>query len=589
MAQKIDGADILIITVNSHETKAIDEALKTVGAEVTPCQGKKHREPYDDYGYINKQRIVHVTAMMGSNQSGGSRETVIKAIEDLSPSLILAVGIAWGAREDENQSIGDILLSQQVQMGSPAKLLESHVIYRGARAEMQATSIKQIEAVQRHQFSKLKIHRGVIVSRDDLFDDLTQRNKFRDSLPEMVGGEMEGQGIYEAIRETGAQVSFLILKGICDWGYKKNIDKKEKEENQKLAATNAAMLCAKTIASYELVETGSHQVDSDLGNYESGDRSAQGCATPASAQESPSDISLAGASAFLDNLSVPDIKIEVAFRDRRVTPDSQTIVYWPVRIRKPNVVHAAQTFIAAALQMRGLDVRLCFDDLGSPDGFVDIQSGVTELQDNVRKWAVKASNEETAELLVSKTRRFSEFVGNNTDRRPKDKALEILGDNLVRWLMESDKLGKVLRESKLMTAENSANLDGKPRKLLSPAVVWTVLQLLVKESACCSGIITLGGEDEKPIWRAFSSMPELAIANILLPKVQGDMDSEDLRPGSKLALERAMETQPELKIWFTRYAWHLPQLLANQITASLKEKQSVSPEDASQQIWELLL
>ena len=103
MAQTIHGADILLVTVNQHETDTIKQALKDVGATPNQAQTQKNRQTYDDYGTINGQHIVHVTAMMGSSSSGASRETVKMAIEGLNPKLIIAVGIAWGTKKGSDQ------------------------------------------------------------------------------------------------------------------------------------------------------------------------------------------------------------------------------------------------------------------------------------------------------------------------------------------------------------------------------------------------------------------------------------------------------------------------------------------------------
>lgn len=206
------------------------------------------------------------------------------------------------------------------------------------------------------------------------------------------------------------------------------------------------------------------------------------------------------------------------------------------------------------------------------------------MAEAVRKWASRITTPEIAESLTKNASQFSLFVGDSNSRRPMDGALETLGDNLVKWLMGEDQLRKVLRDSKLMKSDNEAALDRKPRKLLSPAVVWTVLQLVAKDTKRCTSVITLGGEDEKPIWRAFPALPSLSITSILLPKVDGDMDTDYLRPGSRRDIERAMESYPNLKKWLVRYGWHLPELLTGAVTSSLEEKNSANAYNASQKV-----
>ena len=218
-ALTIQATDILLITVNEHETSALKTALAKIAGTPIRAQGKIHREPYDQY-IVNRQRVTHVVGLMGSSQSGGSRETTRKALEDLSPKLLIAVGIAWGAWEDKGQKIGDVLISQQVQIGSSAKLKENEIILRGARPEMRGTPVKQMLAAQRNDLPSLNLYTGIVLSMDNLLDSLEIRNQLRAAIPELVGGEMEGQGIYEALRDhdSNTKPDWLIVKGICDWG-----------------------------------------------------------------------------------------------------------------------------------------------------------------------------------------------------------------------------------------------------------------------------------------------------------------------------------------------------------------------------------
>ena len=121
MATPLTSTDILLITVNENETTALRTVLeKLTGCKASPGQGLVNREPYNDYGLIRHQRVCHVEAAMGSSNSGASRDTAKKAIEDLNPKLLIAVGLAWGAFENR-QNIGDVLCADQVQIGSNTK------------------------------------------------------------------------------------------------------------------------------------------------------------------------------------------------------------------------------------------------------------------------------------------------------------------------------------------------------------------------------------------------------------------------------------------------------------------------------------
>jgi nucleoside phosphorylase len=581
MATPLTSTDILLITVNENETIALRTVLeKLISAKASPGQGLINREPYDDYGLIRHQRVCHVEAIMGSSNSGASRDTAKKAIEDLKPKLLIAVGLAWGAFEDK-QEIGDVLCADQIQIGSNTKITENDTILRGPKPDMDGTLIKLVKAAQQHHHNEITLHTGTILSREDLFDNKKYRDKFIAKVPNIVGGEMEGQGIYQAIRESHTKPDFLIIKGICDWGFKKNAHATDKKKNQILAASNAANLCVSLISNYSLIpdiQANTPLVDNTPS------------LPPPSLGSSSVNITTTnfGSSGldFLNELKSPAIDISIAKGSAEF--EERMFVYWPIRIRTPNIVHAVQTFVATGLSQRGFTVQLCFDDLGTPEGFASVDDGVEALSNSIEKWAKRISPNYKTGTLTYTARRFSEFVGDTKSRTPMDGALESLGGNLVKWLLGTEELRKVLKDSKLLLPDDAVALDKKPRKLLSPAVVWTVLGLITKDIPNCNGVLTLGGDDEKAIWN-IPNVNTIPIHNIFLPKVRGDMDSEGLKPKSKKDIEESIQNQLEVKNWFIRYAWHLPELLSGVNTTSIENKLTTDNSRAAQYIEGFIL
>lgn len=248
------NTDILFITVNEHETTKLREEFKSIGITPKSIQSTTSLEVYDDYGEINGQRIMHAISMMGSGQAGGSRETTKKAIDDLTPKLLIAVGICWGATENE-QKIGDVIISQLVQTNSNLKLKDNNAIFRGARSEIDSTAIKILERAKDHCTEEIKTHVGLMISADTLFDDKKQRDIYCRGLSGLKGGEMEAMGIHEAIRESNFKPNWIVVKGICDWGYKKNSNPSQKEKDQSKAAQNSAKLCITAITKFKLINS----------------------------------------------------------------------------------------------------------------------------------------------------------------------------------------------------------------------------------------------------------------------------------------------------------------------------------------------
>jgi nucleoside phosphorylase len=249
MEQRVD---IVIVTVNDHEKRELIKAFGAAGKQRT-IQGRS-RQSYLDLGIVNNQRVVCAPSLMASFDSGASFDTVLDALNDFSPSVVLAVGIAWGS-DEEKQHIGDILLSQSLYRADHRKVKEGEVILRGSKTEAEGLLVKHFKNIASMMMPSIEIHSGTLLSIETLFDSKPERDAFIKAYPEAVGGEMEGGGLYKALyhheknligtSSSRTKTNWLIVKAICDWGYKKG--GADKEANQALAAKNAAQLTFETI------------------------------------------------------------------------------------------------------------------------------------------------------------------------------------------------------------------------------------------------------------------------------------------------------------------------------------------------------
>jgi hypothetical protein len=188
-----------------------------------------------------------------------------------------------------------------------------------------------------------------------------------------------------------------------------------------------------------------------------------------------------------------------------------SIVYWPVRLRHPTFIHAAQSFAAAGLQQRGADIRLFIDDLGEQNFPPD------EFASQLSKWFAGVGGD-TQKLKISK---FSEII-------PQDDATsDGLADpwpTIRKWLGETAyRFDVILKVSKLFPG--SGGLDEltarRPRRLLTPALVWTCLSH-VNMASPQQPLVTLGGYDEKPLWEAWRDRrisPNSSVGHLYAPQL----------------------------------------------------------------------
>ena len=190
------------------------------------------RKTYYPLGEVGGVKVFMVQSEMGSSTPGGSLLTVHKAIQALSPTAVIMVGIAFGTRP-RKQKMGSVLVSKQLQTYEPQKVTDGAYVPRGDRVTASTHLLDKFASGDLDWKGDAPVQFGLILSGEKLVNAA----KFRDSLLELeqeaIGGEMEGVGLYVAASD--AKVDWLLVKAICDWG-----DGSKNDEHQQVAARNAA-------------------------------------------------------------------------------------------------------------------------------------------------------------------------------------------------------------------------------------------------------------------------------------------------------------------------------------------------------------
>ena len=253
------SADILIVTVNRTETKAVLEAFaKGVGQKATVFN--QGNQTYYDLGVLNGLCVVLVQSEMGSIGLGATLQTVEKSVATLNPQGVIMVGVAFGMRPDKQQ-IGQVLVAKRImsyesqRVGSSPDGLEE-VIPRGVRTDTTVKLLQHLQAADvTREKADPKVSFGLLVSGEKLVDNVKLREKIRSFEPEAIGGEMEGAGLYAACQS--AKVDWILVKSICDWADgNKGADK---DMRQALAANNAASFTVQALQIGQLVTPNQHR------------------------------------------------------------------------------------------------------------------------------------------------------------------------------------------------------------------------------------------------------------------------------------------------------------------------------------------
>jgi len=230
---------IAIITATSDEKETVLENM----------------EPLVNEDNILKSTIKNLTVYLGRiglypiiltrSESGVySLESVFFSCEDLysyfEPKVAILYGIAFGLKEN-CQNIGDVLISERIIPYERVKYHRGETIDRAPRFESSGLLKNRFKEVSDSQWDfalpngeQAKAFFGIILSGEILHNDKVRRDELKSRFNEAIGGEMEGAGF--AITSIRNDVNWIVVKGICDWGYNKG------DENHKLACETAISL-----------------------------------------------------------------------------------------------------------------------------------------------------------------------------------------------------------------------------------------------------------------------------------------------------------------------------------------------------------
>ncbi|MDP9313260.1 MAG: NACHT domain-containing protein [Chloroflexota bacterium] len=234
--------DVLLVTVTDVETDAVLRIFRERISQHVTQQLFIGGKTYHDLGRIGRARTFLVQSEMGSGVRGGSLQTVEAGIQALQPGTVVMVGIAFGLRPEEQQ-IGDILVSQQLldyesqRVGTrPDGRIETRIRGDCVSASTRLRNQFRNAYLDWQQREQISVHFGLVVSLGKVIDYQEHRDQLREHVPEALGGEMEGAGLYAAAHD--AKVDWIIVKAIADWadGTKSH----SKQAYQCLAAENAA-------------------------------------------------------------------------------------------------------------------------------------------------------------------------------------------------------------------------------------------------------------------------------------------------------------------------------------------------------------
>lgn len=220
---------ILLLVATQLELEIMLKKLKAV----SPVTGSVGKLSYFT-SVIGESLVYVVKCQMGQGGVGGSILTLEESIRILNPDFVIMGGVAWGANK-KKQNIGDLIISTQVWDYDIERVNpDGSVIPRGPISPSSARLVQMFEVVCA-SVENYSINFGLIASGSELLDNKEYVEGHKEVQPELIGGDMESAGMASVCSRKN--VDWILVKGICDWGYNKNSHKKE---YQQIAATNSA-------------------------------------------------------------------------------------------------------------------------------------------------------------------------------------------------------------------------------------------------------------------------------------------------------------------------------------------------------------
>ncbi len=243
----INQFNLLLVTATKVEKETLHSYLKPIEGRAKLIKIHQGKQTYF-LGVFGQYNIVHVTCdNMGSTSPQASISTTIDAINYCKPTVVVMMGIAFGAGRP--QRLGDVLVSEIVTPYEIQRVGKNNTINRGTPGAACTILLNRFKHITdwEHKIRRRTpaIIPGEILSGEKLVDNAAFKKKLFTFFPSAKGGEMEGTCIYAAC--DGRVKHWLIVKAICDWG--DGTKKNRKKYNQQVAAVAAVDLCSHVFSS----------------------------------------------------------------------------------------------------------------------------------------------------------------------------------------------------------------------------------------------------------------------------------------------------------------------------------------------------
>lgn len=225
------AVEVLCLVANDNELEAALQALK-------PDYRSIVNGVWCYFGRLTLDSAKTASVMVvkpkkqGAGGADGSQQALNNVSARVRAGLVVSIGVAMGVLE-KVQDLGDVLVSTSVisyEVTRGAESSDPSYANRNARHAVDDVLALACEEAKPHcseSDATFQVYLGALASGDKLVTEAEQRNHIlsltdplADRGEDVIGGEMEGMGVYSAC--AAKKLPWVIIKAVCDHGINKN-------------------------------------------------------------------------------------------------------------------------------------------------------------------------------------------------------------------------------------------------------------------------------------------------------------------------------------------------------------------------------
>lgn len=230
---------IVIITANTYEKNLLhsntvkEKKQKIAHCTMDICENPKKDLIINMYFFdIGRYRILHMEAKQtGSYSIGGSADLIRFIMRNnlCYPSAVISFGICFGV-DCTKQQLGDTIIAKKIYPYFISTKIREDEIY------IDDTNIfeidNELESKMKHfkDTGQLKGIKNIFIGNMITGECVISNESIKSILIKaatnqpILGGDMEGYGLFKECQNFECSMPCLIIKSICDWGAYKNIE-----------------------------------------------------------------------------------------------------------------------------------------------------------------------------------------------------------------------------------------------------------------------------------------------------------------------------------------------------------------------------